>query len=160
MAEAWPTVAKVAAYQQGQMPMLFETLCVKVKLKFSVPRAGREIPSIFCSTQGPMSVSVVVPLLTDCHGQASLTCGRWMLIPTTCRVADSAASTAQAIALRKIRPARTRTAAHLSLRGMRRRGPARTVPGSRYGRRGGCGCGGRYQVSPSPGSGSRGAARP
>jgi hypothetical protein len=44
VADAWPTVAKVAEYQQGQMPILLETLCVKVKLKFSVPRAGREIP--------------------------------------------------------------------------------------------------------------------
>jgi hypothetical protein len=26
------------------MPMPLDTLCVKVKLKFSVPRAGREIP--------------------------------------------------------------------------------------------------------------------
>ena len=58
------------------MPMLLDTLCVKVKLKFSVPRAGREMPWIFCSTHGPTSVSVVVPALTDCHGQASLTCGR------------------------------------------------------------------------------------
>jgi hypothetical protein len=57
VADAWPTVAKVAEYQQGQMPMPLDTLCVKVKLKFSVPRAGREIPWIFCSTQGPTLVS-------------------------------------------------------------------------------------------------------
>jgi hypothetical protein len=44
VADAWPTVAKVAEYQHGQMPMPLDTLCVKVKLKFSVPSAGREIP--------------------------------------------------------------------------------------------------------------------
>ena len=113
--------ANVAAYQQGQMPMLLDPLCVKVKLKFSVPRAGREIPWIFCSTQGPTLVSVVVPAVTDCHGQPNLTCGRCTLIPTRCRVAPSAVSAAQAIALRKIRPATIRIAAHVSLRGMRGR---------------------------------------
>ena len=33
---------------------------MNVKLKFSVPSAGREMPSIFCSTQGPTLTSVVV----------------------------------------------------------------------------------------------------
>ena len=64
------------AYQHGQKPMLLLTLRVKTKLKFSVPRAGREIPSIFCSTHGPISVSVVVPAAIDVHGQASLMFGR------------------------------------------------------------------------------------
>ena len=41
--------------------MFLLTLWVNTKLKFSVPRAGRDIPSIFCRTQGPTSVSVVVP---------------------------------------------------------------------------------------------------
>jgi hypothetical protein len=50
-------------------------LWVKVKLKFSEPSAGREIPWIFCSTHGPSGVSVVVPAVTDVHGQASLMCG-------------------------------------------------------------------------------------
>ena len=130
MAEAWPTAAKVLEYQHGHMPMFFETLCVKVKLKFSVPRAGLEMPSIFCSTQGPMLVSVVVPALTACHGQASLICGRRTLIPNRCRVAESATSAAQAITLRNSRPARTRTAAHESLRGIRRRRLVRTLPRS------------------------------
>ena len=121
MAEAWPTAAKVLEYQHGQMPMLLETLCVKVKLKFSVPKAGLEIPSIFCSTQGPMLVSVVVPALIACHGQASLICGRRTLNPNRCRVAESATSAAQAITLRKSRPARTRTAAQVSLRRILRR---------------------------------------
>jgi hypothetical protein len=83
VADPCPTAAKVAAYQQGQMPMLLDTLWVKVKLKFSVPRAGLEIPSIFCSTHGPTSVSVAVPALIDCHGQDSLTCGRCTLFSPT-----------------------------------------------------------------------------
>ena len=162
MAEAWPTAAKVLEYQHGQMPMFFETLWVKVKLKFSVPRAGREMPSIFCSTQGPTSVSVVVPALIVCHGQASLIWGSRTLIPNRCRAAESAASTAQAITLRNTRPTSTRTAAHVSLRGICRRGLVRTLarargtgarPASRYGCRsdGGGGCDGTNHVSPSSG---------
>jgi hypothetical protein len=109
------------------MPRLFETLWVKVKLKFSVPRAGLEMPSIFCSTHGPTSVSVVVPALIACHGQANVICGSRTLMPNRCSVAESAASTAQAITLRNTRAARTRTAAHVSLRGIRsRRGLVRT----------------------------------
>src|ERR1700721_2016288 len=55
--------------------MLLLTLWVNTKLKFSVPRAGCEMPSIFCSTNGPSSVSVVVPEVIDVHGQASLRAG-------------------------------------------------------------------------------------
>ena len=43
--------------------------------------AGREMPSIFCSTHGPTSVSVVVPTM-DCHGHANLMLGRCTLSPT------------------------------------------------------------------------------
>ena len=121
MAEAWPVVAKVLEYQHGQMPMFFETLWVNVKLKFSVPSAGREMPSIFCSTQGPTLTLVVVPAVTDCHGQPNATCGSRTLSPTRCRAADSTASTAQTMILRKIRATRTRTAPQASFRGSHRR---------------------------------------
>ena len=57
------------AYQHGHGPILLETLCVKKKLKFAWPRAGLEIPSIFCSTQGPRSVLVALLALIVCHGQ-------------------------------------------------------------------------------------------
>ncbi len=110
-------VAKVLEYQHGQMPMFFETLWVNVKLKFSVPSAGREMPSIFCSTQGPTLTLVVVPAVTDCHGQPNATCGSRTLSPTRCRAPDSTASTAQTMILRKIRATRTRTAPQASFRG-------------------------------------------
>ncbi len=107
--------------------MLFDTLWVKLKLKFSVPSAGLEIPSIFCSTHGPRSMLVVVPALIDCNGHESRTWGRWTLIPTTCKAADSATKTAHAIALRNIRPSTTMKAAHLSQSGMSRRRPFRLI---------------------------------
>ena len=82
--------------------MLLEILWAKLKLAW--PRAGLKIPSIFCSTQGPRSVLVVVPVLIVCHGQANLIAGRWTLMPTKCRAAESAISTTDAIARRDIRP--------------------------------------------------------
>src|SRR6516225_8556300 len=97
--------------------MFLETVCVNRKLKFSVPRAGREIPSIFCSTKGPTMVFVLVPDEMDCHGQPNLTSGRCTLMPTRWSAADSAVSTAQAAARRKISPTTTRMAAHLAQRG-------------------------------------------
>src|SRR5579875_2896208 len=98
--------------------MFLETLWVKTNVKFAVPRAGLETPSIFCSTHGPRSVSVVVPALIACHGQANLTCGRWTLTPPKCRVADSATA---AIALRNTRHATATAAPHRSRRRIRRR---------------------------------------
>src|SRR5580704_3590153 len=90
--------------------MFLDTLRVNTKLKFACPRAGLEIPSIFCSTHGPRSVLVVVPALIVCHGQASLILGRWALMPTRCRAPESA-----------IRATATRTAVLTAQRGMRRR---------------------------------------
>src|SRR5207244_8184349 len=54
----------------------------------------------------------------------NLTLGKWTLMPTRCSAAESAIRTTEAIALRKIRPSRTRTAVHLTQSGtQRRRGP-------------------------------------
>src|SRR5580704_6967089 len=101
--------------------MFLDTLRVNTKLKFACPRAGLEIPSIFCSTHGPRSVLVVVPALIVCHGQASLILGRWALMPTRCRAPESAIRARAATARRKIRATATRTAVLIAQRGMRRR---------------------------------------
>src|SRR5215813_4998641 len=104
--------------------MFLDTRWVNRKLKFALPSAGLEIPSIFCSTHGPRSVSVVAPAAIVCHGQANLTLGRWASTPTRCSAADRVISTTDAIARRKIRPTTTAAAAHLTPVGMRRpRGP-------------------------------------
>ena len=130
VADACPTAANVPEYQHGHRPMFLDTVCVKTKLKFSVPRAGREIPSIFCSTSGPTRVFVVVPALIDCQGQPNLRCGRFTLTPKRCKAADSAASTAHATARRKKRPASTARAAHFAQRGTSgRRGQRRRLRG-------------------------------
>ena len=147
MADAWPTAANVLEYQHGHKPMFLETLWVNVKLKLSVPKAGLEMPSIFCSTQGPTGVSVVVPAVTDCHGQASLTCGRRTSSPARCRAADSAASTAHAMTFRNTSPTSTRTAAHVSLRPRPRRRRTRGRRLSRSISAGGSACGGSTHVS-------------
>src|SRR5215472_4180253 len=123
--------------------MFLETVCVNRKLKFSVPRAGREIPWIFCSTRGPTMVFVVVPDEMDCHGQPNLMSGRCTLMPTRCSAADSAVSTTQAAARRKMSPKTTRTAAHLAQRGTCGRN-------SRDRRRGRCGW---YRGGPGSGCG-------
>src|SRR5579864_377375 len=120
VADARPDAANVLEYQHGQKPMLLFTLCVKVKVKFSVPSAGLEIPSMLCSTHGPTATSVVEPELIDCQGQPNLMLGRWTLSPTRCRNPESAAMTSQARALRKIKPATTATTPHVTQRGMRR----------------------------------------
>ena len=52
---------------------------------------------------------VVVPVAMTCHGHANLTLGRCTLSPTMCRAPDSAASTTDAMALRKISPVSTST---------------------------------------------------
>jgi hypothetical protein len=121
VADARPDASNVLEYQHGQKPMLLSTLCVKTKLKFSVPRAGLEMPSMFCSTHGPTETSVVEPALIDCHGHANVMCGRWMSSPTRCRNPDSAAMTAHATALRKIKPTTAAGTPHASQRGRRRR---------------------------------------
>src|SRR6266571_7984236 len=111
--------------------MFLETLRVKKKLKFAWPRAGLEIPSIFCSTHGPRSVLVVAvaPARIVCQGQPNLTLGKWTLMPTRCSAAESATRTTDATALRKIRPSSTRSAVHLTQGGTRRRrGPGWLVP--------------------------------
>src|ERR1700691_4930833 len=102
--------------------MFLDTLWVNRKLKLTWPRAGLEIPSIFCSTHGPRStLGVVVWGRAEavCQGQPNLTLGRWTSTPTRCSAADRAARTSHAMALRKIRPA-TIAAAHLAHRGIRR----------------------------------------
>src|ERR1700686_601363 len=99
--------------------MFLETLWVNRKLKLASPRAGLEIPSIFCRIHGPRSVLEVVPALTVCHGQPNRTVGRWMLMPTRCRAAESAISTTDAIALRNIRPTVITAAVHLTRGEMR-----------------------------------------
>src|SRR5271165_115554 len=148
--------------------MLLETLWVKTKLKFSVPRAGREIPSIFCSTHGPTLVSVVVPAAIDCHGHPNLMLGRCTLSPIRCSAAESTASATNATALRKMSPASASRAAHLSQRGTRRRRAAGIrsnrrdpVPSSpRWRRVGGSGSRATIQVSsgcPAHGPGSSGS---
>src|SRR5260370_29183666 len=101
--------------------MLLETLRVKKKLKFGWPRAGLEIPSIFCSTHGPRSALVVVPALIVCHGQAKLILGRWKLTPIKCRAAESAIVTKNAMARRNTRATATAAAIHLIRGEMRRR---------------------------------------
>src|SRR6516162_4488824 len=115
--------------------MLFETLCVKTKLKCSVPRAGREMPSIFCSTSGPTMVLELLPEVIDCHGQPNLMLGRCTLTPMRCSPAESAASTAHATARRKTKPTRPMMMAHFAQRGMRgrSRGQRRRGPGGQYG---------------------------
>src|ERR1700689_4474328 len=117
------------------MPMFFVTLWVKVKLKLAVPRAGLEMPSIFCSTHGPRSMLEVVPALIDCHGHESLTWGRCTLTPTRCSAEESATSTAHATALRKISPIRRMTTPHFTGTGIHRRRPPRpnlrALPGPR-----------------------------
>src|SRR5215468_1097085 len=86
------------------------------------------MPSIFCSTHGPRLVLVVVPALIVCHGQANLMFGRCALTPIRCSADDRARSTSHATARRKIRPATTRTAVHLTHSGMRRRCGTNSVP--------------------------------
>ena len=103
------------AYQHGSGPMLLDTLWVKKKLKFALPRAGREIPSMRCRTHGPRSVLVVVVTLIVCHGQANRMLGRWMGIPIRCSAAESAVSTTDAIARRKTRPATATAAAQTAV---------------------------------------------
>ena len=76
MAEVRARAKKVLAYQHGQGPMLLVTLWVNVNVKFACPSAGREMPSIFCSTHGPRSTLGVEPALMVCQGQAKLMCGR------------------------------------------------------------------------------------
>ena len=89
--------------------MFLDTLCVNTKVKLAWPSAGREMPSIFCSTHGPRSVFVVVPAVMTCHGQANLTVGRCTLRPRKCSVAASAVSTTDAIARRKMNTAAAST---------------------------------------------------
>src|SRR6202012_640225 len=89
--------------------MFFDTLCVNTKLKLSVPSAGLEMPSIFCSTQGPTATLVVeLPEPADRQGQPKLICGRCTLRPKKCRLADSVAMTTAARARRNTSPSRTR----------------------------------------------------
>ena len=57
------------------MPMSLDTLRVNTKLKLAWPSAGREIPSIFCSTHGPRLVVVVEPAVIPDHGQPNRTLG-------------------------------------------------------------------------------------
>ena len=101
--------------------MLFDTLWVKTKLKFSVPSAGLEMPSIFCSTQGPSWALELVPALIVCHGQASRIRGRCTFSPQKCSAADSAVSATEAIARRKISARIAAAALHLTHRGIHRR---------------------------------------
>src|SRR6185369_7511594 len=108
--------------------MLLETLRVNTKLKFTRPRAGLEMPSIFCRTHGPTGVVVVEFDVTDCHGQPNLIDGRWMPTPTRCRPADRANRTAHATARRKIRPSTTSAAIHLYRSGIHRRRGRRPPP--------------------------------
>ena len=117
--------------------MFLDTLWVKTKLKFSVPSAGLEMPSIFCRTHGPICALVVLPAVIVCQGHANRTCGRWTLKPRKWNVADSAISTTEAITRRKIRPTSTTAALHLTHRGTQRRrgrggyGGREPVPGVR-----------------------------
>src|SRR5215468_6539117 len=109
--------------------MFLETLWVKTKLKLAWPRAGLEIPSIFCSTHGPRSALVVVPAVIVCQGQAKLMLGRCALMPTRCSAADSVVTATEAIARRKMSPSTSRKAAHLIFGEMRRRRGPEPPPG-------------------------------
>src|ERR1022692_2558381 len=118
------------AYQHGQGPMFLDTLWVKKKVKFAWPRAGLEIPSIFCSTHGPRSVlAVVAPALIVCHGHANLMLGRRMFRPTRCRPADSPIRTTDAIARRNIRHPATKAAIRMARGEIRRRFGLEPPPG-------------------------------
>src|SRR5450755_4598159 len=101
--------------------MFLDTLRVKTKLKFSVPSAGLEMPSIFCRTHGPICAVVVLPAVIVCQGHANRTCGRCTLKPRKCSIAESAIKTTEAITRRKIRPTRMTTALLLTHRGTQRR---------------------------------------
>src|SRR5262249_36455880 len=119
--------------------------------KVTRPSAGLEIPSIFCSTQGPRSVLVVVPAVMVCQGQANLMCGRCTLMPTRWKAADRAMSTTAAIARRKISPITTTTADHLTQRGTQRGGGVPGVPGGPGSpAAGGASPGGGAPASPGP----------
>src|SRR5450755_2313490 len=141
--------------------MFFDTLWVKTKLKFSVPSAGLEMPSIFCSTQGPSWALELVAALIVCHGQASRTCGRCTFSPRKCSEADSAISTTEAIARRKISARIAVAALHLTHRGIHRRrrryggcGPPAVASGAQppgWGATGpGQGCGGTSAGAAGP----------
>src|SRR5579875_1949514 len=107
--------------------MLLDTLWVNTKLKVTVPSAGREMPSIFCSTHGPTLVLVVVAA-PCCHGQASLICGRCTSTPANRNTADSAISAIAAIARRNTSATSPAVAAQPAQRGTRLRGARGRVP--------------------------------
>src|SRR5258708_663967 len=98
--------------------MLLLTLWVNVNVKFAWPSAGREMPSIFCSTHGPRSVLVVTVLTTGVpdHGHSNRICGRL-------RPRDDASSpiTSQAMAFLKISPMTAAATTHAQRGTLRRR---------------------------------------
>src|ERR1700760_240982 len=99
--------------------MFFDTLWVNTKLKLSVPSAGLEMPSIFCSTQGP-TATLVLELLDPaaCHGQPTGMWGRCTLRQKKGGLPDGPAMTIAATARRNTNPASTRNRLHLSQRGI------------------------------------------
>ena len=70
MADAWPTVANVAEYQHGHMPMFFDTLCVNVKLKFSVAVLYGQAQSLAFS-QARNNPQITRPLISAAEAQAT-----------------------------------------------------------------------------------------
>ena len=75
VADACPTAANVPEYQHGQNPMFLDTVCVKMKLKFSVPRAGRV----------PVMLAAMAPRMLDLAGEHTDGTVLWMTGPATVR---------------------------------------------------------------------------